>query len=329
MRISAVQAVVLALALTASGARLSAAEAKASESSSDDVEALIARADALVGDGDLESALELYRRAGAEDARASMAFRGAGFALLELGRPEEAIFYLKDALRIDPTASRPWENLGLAYSAIYDAAARELFESSLQSPSGAVDPNDPVVKRMDALRARLAARDWRADALAAMREAVRLEPAEAKYWYNLGTSLKQYRPLETAEATSALLKALELDGTYYPALRNLALALLRQGRRREARDICLRMEKVSGSDDPAVASILGDIALDEGDLDEAERRFAKLLEIESDSVHAHMSLAMLFRRRGDLERSRVHTERAVALDPAHERIIRREIEEDR
>jgi tetratricopeptide (TPR) repeat protein len=140
--------------------------------------------------------------------------------------------------------------------------------------------------------------------------------------------LRQYRPRETREATAALQKAVELDGTYYPALRNLALALRREGWLREAREVCLQLQEVAPPDDPAVPSMLADIAFDDGHLADAERHYLQELALEAASLHAHLGLAALYRRQGDLDRSREHTEKAIALKPEHERVIRQSIESD-
>jgi len=161
-----------------------------------------------------------------------------------------------------------------------------------------------------------------------LREAARLDPAEAMYWYNLGTTLKEFRSDLGDEAIDALLTAFELDHSHYPTLRNLALALERSGRGREAEDICTRIEEAGGVDDPAVLSILGRVALRDGDLTRAENRFKRLLDLEPESIHVHLHLATIYRRQGDLERSREHTDKAVALDPEKETFIREGIERD-
>jgi tetratricopeptide (TPR) repeat protein len=307
---------------------LSGSETNPVEDDGQDVEALIERAGSLSTAGDFESALGLYVQACEAHPRHSMAFRGAGFVLLEMGRPEEAIPYLEEAARIDPSASRPVENLGLAHAAVYDNVTGELRYLAPQNPSGPVDPDHPVTKRINELNAKLAEKDWRSEALAYLREAVRMEPQESKYWYNLGTTLKRYRRRGPQESIEALLKAVELDQTYYPALRNLALSLRREGRLREAREVCLRMEETALPGDPAVPSILGDIAFDDGDLQAAERYMLRVLELDPRSTHAHITLAYVYRERGEIERSLEYLEKTVDLDPENETYIRRSFEAD-
>ncbi len=328
MRVSAFLTVVT-LAITVSVPISSAAEeTKVIDREATTAELLIAEAEVFQERGDFESALAVYVQATEVDLSASMAFRGAGFVLLELlGRPEEAIPYLEDAARIDPKASRPVENLGLAHSEVYDAATRELYQLSNNQRAGQVNPNGPVEKRMRELRAKLAESDWRSKALAYFREAVRMEPTEAKYWYNLGTMSKKYRPREPQESIDALLKAVELDPTYYPALRNVALSLRREGRLREAKEMCHRMEKALPGDF-AAPSMLGDIAYDEGDYKGAEQYMLKVLELDATSTHAHITLAYVYRALGDPERSTEYLEKTVALDPARESIIRQSFAAD-
>lgn len=292
------------------------------------VDVLLEKADRWLDQGELDEALEGYRAVLEIEPENVMAHRGAGFALIELGRPEESLPDLREAIRIDPEAHRAWENLGLAYAAIYDRIVENLKRISLR-PGGMPSEPDPVWRRAQDLNAKLNSFDYRAEAIAAMREAVRLEPSEPKYWYNLGTTLQQYRRSDSAAVTEALLRAVELDASYYPALRNLVEALEAQRLFKDAWDLCLRIERTSGDKDVWLQLHLAGLAKELGDLAETERRLNLVLELGGEAWVVHLELAKVFMRRHDDERARRHLEEAIRLRPDNERGIRQEFEGER
>ena len=286
-------------------------------------------ADRLRDSGQLEAALATYKVVLDRSPGAAKAHLGAGTALLDLGRPEGAIPFLQEAVRFDPGEHRAWENLGLAHSAVYDRIASELREASFTFRTHPPGADDPRQKRQDELSEKLGERDWPEEAIRCLREAVRLMPEEPKYWHQLGKALKQYHADDLTEMAEALSKAAELDPSHYESQRNLVLALDRAGRHREAWEVCLRLERIARSDDSWLAKEMGDLALELADLEESERRYLRALELDPELAFAHVGLARLHMRRGDLDRSRQHEEAAIQRRPDLEASIRRAVEQER
>ena len=286
-------------------------------------------ADRLRDSGQLEAALATYKDVLDRVPGAAMAHLGAGTALLDLGRPEEAIPFLQEAVRFDPGAHRAWENLGLAHSAVYDRIASELREASSLFRIHSPGADDPHLRRREELSEKLGERDWREEAIRSLREAVRLMPEEPKYWHHLGKALRQYHADDLTGVAEALSKAAELDPSHYEAQRNLVLALDRAGRHREAWEVCLRLEPIAPSDDSWLAVEMGDLALELADVEESERRYLRALELDPELAFAHVGLARLHMRRGDLDRSRHHEEAAIRTRPDLEASIRRAVEQER
>jgi tetratricopeptide (TPR) repeat protein len=322
---------ILASAIAVGGAELAARTAAVpptNEARRSAVDALLARADVWLDQGNLDAALDGYRQVLEIDPDNVMAHRGAGFALMELGRPEEGVPDLRDAIRLDPTAHRAWENLGLAYAATYDRITDSLKRISLR-PGGMPSEPDPLWKHAQGLNEKLKSFDFRTEAIAAMREAARLEPTEPKYWYNLGTTLMQYRRSQLAAATEALMKAVELDPSYYAALRNLEGSLEDQRLFKDAWDLCLRMEQTFGPQDAWLQLHLAGLSKEMGDLNEAEQRLNRVLELGGDASVVHLELAKVFKLRHDDERAQQHLQEAVRLSPDHERVMRQEFDCER
>jgi arylsulfatase A-like enzyme/Flp pilus assembly protein TadD len=106
------------------------------------------------------------------------------------------------------------------------------------------------------------------------------------------------------------------------ARNTLALTLLKQGQRREAREQYL----LSLRDDPAQSRVhlmLGNISLGDGDLPEARTHLQKALELTPGFVEAMSNLGMLSLLEGDEKGAQTWYEKALRLDPEFPTVYRR------
>ncbi len=188
--------------------------------------------------------------------------RERGSALIDLGRPADALVDLRSAIAHDPGDSHAHCLIALAHVRLDQP--REALEAA--RAGAALDPEDAWPQRLMAIalgklgKKRLAktaaleacrldpeepmahivlsgalqeARD-EAGALAAARHAVELDPGSADAQHQVGSVLLAHERL--AEAEAAFHAALELNPEHSHALNNLALVHLQMQRRGEALD---------------------------------------------------------------------------------------------
>jgi serine/threonine-protein kinase len=183
-----------------------------------------------------------------------------GLVLLDLGRPDEAVPALREAVRLRPEMALARSRLGLALHRLgdWDEAAVQLREAVKREPGLAAAHNNlglALLERneldqaetelgeavrlqpdlaaahfsLGLLRAR---QDRLADAVAELRQAVRLQHDYAEAHYQLGLALSRLG--ELGEAVAALRLAARLRPSDAAAHCQLGLALQRQGDIRDA-----------------------------------------------------------------------------------------------
>ena len=152
-------------------------------------------------------AVPYLRRAVALKPAYAEAHNNLGYALLELGQSEEAIACLREAVRLKADYAEAHANLGMALAR---AGTRALANYR------AVD--DLVLKEQGKL----------AEAYASLSEAVRLKPDYAEAHNNLGLVLTEQGRLD--EAVASLRAAVRLKPDYVDGINNLGLAYAAQGK---------------------------------------------------------------------------------------------------
>ena len=149
-------------------------------------------------------------------------------------------------------------------------------------------------------------------AAASFREAIRVNPALADAYYNLGTIyMNQQKP---AEAREVLLRAVELKPDYADALNNLGL-LAAQGRQTDQAEAYFR-KAVEKSPDYAIAwQNLGNLYREQHRWNDSQQALERALEIDPDDATANYDLGLLFAIQGDSQRAEEYLGRAVKLRP--------------
>ena len=149
-------------------------------------------------------------------------------------------------------------------------------------------------------------------AAAAFREAIRVNPAFADAYYNLGTIyMNTQRP---AEAREVLLRAIEIKPDYADALNNLGLLAAEQGRAGEAE--AYFQKAVDKSPQYAIAwQNLGNLYREQHRWKESRQALERALQIDPDDAGVNYGLGLLFALQGDSARAGEYLERAVKLRP--------------
>jgi predicted O-linked N-acetylglucosamine transferase (SPINDLY family) len=159
----------------------------------------------------------LCRQATAEDSRHAPALNLLGLALSEMGRVDDAIGALREAVAIRPTDPYLWSNLG----DVYCSAGKLSHAVECQRQALAVNPNLPEAHYNLSVAYRGLGQIEQA--IAAARRATELRPEYAKAQYNLGFLLDEDGRPE--EALAAYHAALTLRPNWADAHLGMAISL--------------------------------------------------------------------------------------------------------
>ena len=188
-----------------------------------DYRALLARGDAALRDDQTYVALEAYSGAVALRPDSMLAHLRRAEAYQRRGEIDEAARDFRTAAALDPTATRPLDELGdLMCQRQRFRIAAEMYESCLK-----LDERSPRVSYKLAL-ARYRDGDMNA-ALIAARQAIRLDERMPEAYYVLGLALREKR--RSTEAQQALEKAISLAPDLVAAHEELAELHAAAGRR--------------------------------------------------------------------------------------------------
>jgi len=156
------------------------------------------------------------------------------------------------------------------------------------------------------------ARSGRLDeAIAAFREALRIEPRYATAYYNLGLSLLENQ--QPREAADALASAVSLSPGDARAQRALGVALRQSGRQEEAIR-ALRRAVALDSGDVLSLQHLGRILRERGELPEAATAIRSAIRLKPEEPLLYQELGFTLRAEGRLDEAVTALERAVELD---------------
>ncbi len=204
------------------------------------------------------------------------------------GRYAEAVGAWRKALDVSPDEELTHRNLGMAL--MLSGGDREEAELHLQ--------------RAAELKAR---------------SAVRLDPARAAAWNDLGALL--LRAGKTEEAVAEFRRALSLDPGSAAAHCNLGAALAKMGAWDEAAAEVSRALAIDPRHAPA-HYYLGQAMMERGRPDDAIAAWRQALEINPDYPEASDSLAMALRDRGEVAAALNLWRKAIELRPDDVRLLR-------
>ena len=151
-----------------------------------------------------------------------------------------------------------------------------------------------------------------ADALAAFRKVIELNPNYAGAYYNMGNVLQEQGKLD--EAIEAYTKAIDIKPDHADAYNNMGLALQDQGKLDEA--ITSYNKVLSLRPDYADAyNNMGAALKDQGELDEAIEAYNKALAIKPDYAKSYYNMGNALQDQGKLDEAIAFYTKALALKP--------------
>ena len=148
-------------------------------------------------------------------------------------------------------------------------------------------------------------------ALSLIRSAIKLEPQEAKYYFELGLIFHSLK--KTDDEISSYRKALDIKKDYLPALVNLANLLITYGRADEVENLCNRAIEVDRHQ-PQIYNNLGQLYLQRGDLYSSMTNFKKALKIQPGCTETTNNLGVTFQLMGDIDKAIQLFSKALELD---------------
>ncbi len=256
--------------------------------------------------GDLEAAVDAFRRLVKERPDYPDAQCNLGLALRRLGRYAEAEQALRRATVFEPRSARARVELGkLELVQNRPAAALPHLDAAL-----ALDSANPAA--LNARGIALQGLGRLEEALAAFRRAQAAAPADPDPHNNEGLVLRRLNRPEEAER--AFRRAIALDPTDPLAANNLGTTLLALGRLDEAADT-LRAVVRAYPDHAAAQLNLGLVLRAQGDLDAAAGALSKAVELEPRSIEVLNSLGSLLHEQGRTDEAVACFERSLAAAP--------------
>ncbi|HYC47593.1 MAG TPA: tetratricopeptide repeat protein [Burkholderiales bacterium] len=257
--------------------------------------------------GDLERALDTYRRVLAVSPEHGPALNLAGTALLQAGRAAEAVAYLERAARRARNDANVLGNLGHAYLELKrhaDAAATFRKASRIAPDAAQFGVGAAIALALDhklaeaqALLARLCAR----------------HPREPLVWLNFGNVLRDQHRFE--QAIGAYRSALELDPGMLDARIGIAGALHALRRFDEAESE-YRACVAAAPDEPAAHHALVTFYIDRGRYADAERACGEIRRVAPNHFESHLLTGTALAHQRRLLDAVEHYARCAALAPA-------------
>jgi len=297
------------------------ATAPAESDSAADIQAIVARADGLLGQGDLDGALALYRQAisrgqelGLRPDRLAWTYRSLGMAYWEAESWEEMIAAYSEATKLDPGLHSDYSTLGIAYQRLGNSdQAVAAFEAAV-----ALQPCNANTR--DLLAGAYEAQGRVDDALAQYQTSVEYDPDDFSAWNAIGIILEAQGRSEEARAAYEkaaagarvwLEKSPNDAGVAYMLGAILYLLEDYEGAREAAQ------QAVSLSPDAASHHLLAGALLSLGDYAAAAAEFEEVLELEPQQASSLLGRAMSYENLGHTNEAIAAYRALIAVDPAY------------
>jgi tetratricopeptide (TPR) repeat protein len=272
-------------------------------------ESVLSESDPSKRQAGLEEALEHLRKATELRPADSAAQNNTGMALLNLGRPEEALPYLHRAIELSKEQGhlQAAMNLSLAYRAEGDIPeALKWLERAFQATPRPRADLCLIYSETLLLAGR------KEDALAQLTKALELEPRYAEAWYRRGLIDKSLGKVD--QALADFQQAVRLQADAAAALVQIAMIVQERGYREEAINLCTRAILMR-PDYLEARYQLGLNLLMVGRNAQAAAHLSLVAQAEPSNVEVHGNLALALLRMGQVAPAITEYRRVLELKP--------------
>ena len=260
---------------------------------------------ALVGQGKLEEAVQVYRQALEINPNDADVRYNLGRALVGRGQLEEAVQVYHQALGINSDDADVYYYLGKVLT------EQGKLEEAIQSYAKALEINPDLTAVYNNLGPVLQKQGRLEEAIQVYHRALEISPDDASTHNNLGNALKQQGRLE--RAIQAYHRATEINPDYVKAYNNLGLALQKQGKLEEAVQAYHQALEIS-SNDANIYNNLGNVLQEQGKLELAIQAYRFATEINPNYPQAYNNLGNIFRQQDRSEEAIQAYQQAIGID---------------
>ncbi|MGA2071311.1 MAG: tetratricopeptide repeat protein, partial [Sedimentisphaerales bacterium] len=229
-----------------------------------------------------------------------------GVAYGELGRYQEAIEALKQAIRIKPDLAEAHYNLGNAYNSL------GRYQDAIESYKQAIRIKPDYAEAYDNLGNAYLELSRYQDAVEAYKQAIRIKPDYAEVHYNLGntySSLGRYQ-----DAIEDYKQAIRINPDYSEAYYNLGVACGKVGHRQE--EVEAYKQAIRIKPDYAKAYCNLGVAYDDlGRRQEAIEAYRQAIRIKPDYAVAYLNLGVTYYRLGRYKDAVEPYKQAIRIKP--------------
>jgi tetratricopeptide (TPR) repeat protein len=229
-----------------------------------------------------------------------------GDALVEVGRPQEAIAHERESLRLKPDTATALINLGNALNKV--GRTQEAIESFQRAIH--IDAHD--ARAHYDLAIALAAMGRRTEAIEHFRQAVQIDPAFAEAHNNLGAAL--FVAGQKDEAIQHFQRAIQLKPGYSTAFINLGNALNKVGQPQQAATALQQAIKLDPQN-PEARTALASTLFKSGRANEAIEQYRAAAQLNPDSAEAHTNLGTALVAAGQTKEAAEQYQRAFQIKP--------------
>ncbi len=256
--------------------------------------------------GRLEDAEMLYRQVLPSDARHADALHLRGVAALQLGRYDEALQLIEDAIVVKPDAAAYRLSLGQVHS------AKSRLQEAVAAYRQATELAPDLADAWFGLGIALQAANRQEEAIEAYQRLVALEPDHVEGLHNLASALELCGHL--GEAVALYRRALEREPDRAATHNNLSSALYRCGQLEEA--IAAGRRALALEPDSTMAcNNLGCALTAARQLPEAVDLLRRAIALRPDFAEAWYNLASTLKEQGKYSEAAAACRRALALRP--------------
>jgi len=253
------------------------------EAEPENADALVLRAEIMRRRGQLEPAMQFYRRALAVNPRHAEAWLDLGVCHYRTGDNFWARVYFRFASTLDPDNADVWNELGLVEITLGN------YEKAEESLENAVNRNPDHPEAWNNLGLVVARRGDLASARRHFLRASFLKPDYYMALCNLGLACRDLELLDEAEV--ALRRAAPMRPDAHTAWLNLGVVLQDQGRLEDALQAFLRAQAAAPQDADVLAA-LSTLWLRRGEAERALEAAAQALQGDSQHAEARLALAL-------------------------------------